>query len=135
MFNCQKTSAHQLLVKLQCQPLAIHFVPNALLGEFSNIENIYKSYQQTIQSAVQLLKTESEFKYLSWPENPQCKRSLLSFLGVAIKWLRGTATTKDIWEIKQHVNQLIQEHRKQQETLVYVISILNVTRNTIQVNR
>ena len=32
MFNHQKTLAHQLLVKLQDQPLASHFVPNAVLG-------------------------------------------------------------------------------------------------------
>ena len=40
---------------------------------------------------------------------------------------KDTATTKDTWEIK-HVNQLIQEQTKQQETLVHVISILNITR-------
>ena len=47
----------------------------------------------------------------------------------------GTATTKDTQEIKQHVNQLIQEQTKQQETLVHVISILNVTRYATLVNR
>ena len=70
MFNHQKTSAHQLLVKLLHWPLASHFVLSALLGEFFNIDNIYKPYQPAIQSAVQLLKTESEFKYWSQPENP-----------------------------------------------------------------
>ena len=38
-------------------------------------------------------------------------------------------------EIKQCVNQLIQEQTKQQDTLVHVISILNVTRYAAQVNR
>ena len=33
------------------------------------------------------------------------------------------------------VNQLIQEQTKQQETLVHVISILNITRYAIQVYR
>ena len=42
---------------------------------------------------------------------------------------------KDTQEVKQCVNQLIQEQAKQQETLVHVISTLNVTRYTIQVNR
>ena len=60
VFNCQKTLAHQLLVKLQGQLLASHFVLNALLDEFSNINSIYKSYKPTIWSAVQLFKTESE---------------------------------------------------------------------------
>ena len=39
------------------------------------------------------------------------------------------------WEIKQNVNQQIQVQSKQQETLVHVISILNVTRYAAQVNR
>ena len=37
MFNCQRTLAHQLLVKLQGQWLASHFVLNALLDEISNM--------------------------------------------------------------------------------------------------
>ena len=42
---------------------------------------------------------------------------------------------RDTWEIKQHVNKLIQAQTKQQETLVNVNSILNVTRYAAQVNR
>ena len=68
-------------------------------------------------------------------ENPEIKRSLLPFLGNALKWLTGRAIMKDKWEIKQCVNQLIQEQTKQQETLVHVISVLNVTRYSAQVNR
>ena len=75
MFNCQKTLAHQLLLKLQDQLFALHFALNALLDEFYNIDSIYKSYKSTIQSAVQFLKTELEFKYLSPPENPQFKKA------------------------------------------------------------
>ena len=72
MFNHKKTSAYQLLVKLQDQLLTSHFVLNDFLGEFSNIDSIYKSYKPTtIQSTVQLLKTESEFENLSLPENLQ----------------------------------------------------------------
>ena len=63
----------------------------------------------------------------------QCSKiSLLPFIGDALKWQTGTATTRDTWEIKQHVNQLIQAHTKQQETLVHVISI---TIYATQVNR
>ena len=72
---------------------------------------------------------------MSPPENPQSKWSLLPFLGNALKWLIDTATTKDTWEIKQHVMQLIQEQTKQQETLVHVSSILNIIRYAAQVNR
>ena len=42
---------------------------------------------------------------------------------------------RETQEIKQHINQLIQEKTKQQKTLVYVISILNITRYTAKVNR
>ena len=80
-----------------------------------------------IRSAAQLLKTDSE--------NPQSKRSLLPFLGDALKWLTGTATMRDIWKIKQHVNQLIQAQTKQQETLVHAISILDIRKYATQVNR
>ena len=52
-----------------------------------------------------------------------------------LKWLTGTAITRDAQEIKQHVNQLMQAQTKQQETLVHVISILNITRYAAQVNR
>ena len=47
MFNSQKTLAHQMVFKLQGQPLAPHFVLCALPSEFSNIDSIYKSYNQT----------------------------------------------------------------------------------------
>ena len=106
--------------------LASQLVLNALLDKFSNIENIYESYKPTIRSAVQLLKADSE--NMSPPENPWSKRSLLPFLGHALKWLTGTLTTRGTQEIKQHVNQVIQAQTKQQETLVHVICILNVTR-------
>ena len=42
---------------------------------------------------------------------------------------------RDTQKIKQCVNQLIQEQAKQQETLVHVISILNVTRYATQENK
>ena len=73
-------------MNLQDQLVVYQLVANALLDGFANIDNIYESYKPTIQSAVQLLKTDSE--------NPQLKRSLLPFLGDALKWLTGTATTR-----------------------------------------
>ena len=127
MFNCQEKLAHQLLVKLQDQPLPSQLVFNPLLDEFSNINNIYESYKPTIRSAVQLLRIDSE--------NTQSKRCLFPFLGDALKWLTDTATMRETWEIKQHINQLIQTQTKQHETLDHVIFILNITRYAAQVNR
>ena len=42
---------------------------------------------------------------------------------------------KDVNSIKTHVNQVIETQLAQQETLVHIISILNVTRYAAQVNR
>ena len=61
--------------------------------------------------------------------------SLLPFLGDALYWLTGTATTKDVNAIKLRINQLIATQHNQQETLVHIISILNVTRYATQTNR
>ena len=44
-------------------------------------------------------------------------------------------TTKDINSIKNRVNQLTAMQHEQQETLVHIISVLNVTRYATQVNR
>ena len=59
----------------------------------------------------------------------------MTLLGDALSWCMGTANTKDINTIKKRVNQLIEALSAQQETLVYIISILNVTRYAAQVNR
>ena len=63
------------------------------------------------------------------------KRSFLPFLGNALSWLTGTATTKDINIIKSRINQLISTQQNQHETLVHVISILNIPRYAIQINK
>ena len=82
----------------------------------------------------QLLRKESTFNGVP-PFNRHTRRSLLPFLGDAICWLTGTATTKDVNSIMNRVNQLITMQHKQQETLVHTISVLNVTRYATQVNR
>ena len=63
------------------------------------------------------------------------QRSLLPFLGAALSWLTGTATTKDIHNIKTRINQLIATQTSQCNTLIHIVSILNVTRYATQVNR
>ena len=65
----------------------------------------------------------------------RCKRSLLPFLGTALSWLTGTATTKDICSIRTRINQLIATQSSQCDTLVHIVSILNVTHYATQVNR
>ena len=59
----------------------------------------------------------------------------MPFLGTALSWLTGTTTTKDICTIKSRINQLIATQTSQCNTLVHIVSILNVTRYATQVNR
>ena len=63
------------------------------------------------------------------------KEVFLPFFGDALNWLLGTDTSKDVHSIKTRINQLIATQCNQQETLVHVISILNITRYATQVKR
>ena len=98
---------------------------STLQVELTNIEDIYNSCKTTIISAIDLLHTNPSFDGQS-QSHIHHRRSLLPFLGDALRWLMGTATTKDINSIKTQINQLIMTQSSQQETLVHVISILNV---------
>ena len=95
---------------------------------------MYNSGKTTIISAIKLLQSNPSFDGQS-QTHIHHRRSLLPFLGDALSWLMGTVTTKDINSIKTQINQLITTQSSQQETLVHIISILNVTRYATQVNR
>ena len=97
--------------------------------ELSNIQDIYQSSKTTITSTINLLNSNQ------LQTGVHHKRSLLPFLGTALSWLTDTATTKDICSIKPRINQLIATQSLQCNTLVHVVSILNVTRYATQVNR
>ena len=97
--------------------------------ELSNIKDIYNAGETTITSAIKLLQSNQPQAHI------HCRRSLLPFLGDGLSWLTGTATTKDIHSIKTRINQLIATQASQHNTLVYIMSILNITRYTTQVNR
>ena len=125
---------HQLLTYLLWKPSALTQLLSGLEAELSNLNSIHSSYQPLIQATAQLLKKEPSFNRI--PVSSKCiRRSHLPFLGDALSRLIGTATMKDISTIKTRINQLITTQQNQQETLVHVISILNITRHSIQVNR
>ena len=63
------------------------------------------------------------------------RKEPITLLGDALSWLTGTATTKDVNSIKKGVNQLITAQATQQDTLVHIVSVLNVTRYATQINR
>ena len=129
LFNRQLTRTQQFLGSLDQHPSAPTQLLTTLQLELSNIQDIYQSSKTIIISAIILLNSNQ------LQTNTRCKRSLLPFLGTALSWLTGTATTKDICIIKTRINQLIVTQSSQCNTLVHIVSILNVTRYATQVNR
>ena len=124
----------QLLNSLQWKPLAPSYLLSALQAELANLDSIYTSYKPLILTVTQQLKREPSLNGMS-PFSKCTMRSLLPFLGDALSWLMQTATTRDVRDIKKRVNQLIETQTQQQETLVHIISIPNITRYAIQFNR
>ena len=134
LFTRQMIRIHQLLPSLLWKPAAPTQLLSGLEAELNNLNSIYISYQPLIQAATQLLKKEPSFSGIL--ASSKCmKRSLLPFLGDVLSWLTGTAMTKDVNAIKTRINKLITIQQSQQENLVHVIPILNVTRYTTQVIR
>ena len=129
LFKGQLTRTQQFLRSLDQHPSASTQLLTTLQLELSNIQDIYKSSETTITSAINLLNS-NQLQTIT-----QHKRSLLPFLGTALSWLTGTATTKDICNIKSRINQLIETQTLQHNTLVHIVSILNITRYATQVNR
>ena len=116
-FNRQLDRIQQLLQSLDQQPSTPTQLLLRLQLKLSNIKDIYNSGETTIASAIKLLQSNQ-------PQTHIChKRSLLPFFGDALSWLTGTATTKDIHNIKTRINQLIATQASQQETLVHIVSI------------
>ena len=95
---------------------------------------MYNFCKTNITLAINLLHTNPSFNGQSLSHICH-RRSLLPFQGDALRWFMEMATTNDVNSIKTRINQLIATQSSQQETLVHVISILNVTRYATQVNR
>ena len=129
LFNRQLARTQQLLRSLKQHPSAPTHLLSTLQLELSNIQDIYNAGETTIASAIKLLQSNQPQTHI------HCTRSLLPFLGDALSWLTGTATTRDIHSIKTRINQLITTQASQCNTLVHIMSILNITRYTTQVNR
>ena len=106
-FNGQLDKMHQLLLSLTHQPAAHYHLLSPLQVELTTISDMYNSCKSTIISAINLLNTDPSFNGHTH-SNTCHKRSLLPFLGNALRWLTGTATTEEVNSIKTHVNQLIE---------------------------
>ena len=128
LFNRQLTRTQKFLRSLDQHPSIPTQLLSTLQLELSNIQDIYNSGESTITSAIKLLNSNQ-------PQTCVLHRSLLPFLGDTLSWLAGTATTKDIHSIKTWINQLIATQTSQHNTLVHIMSILNITRYATQINR
>ena len=124
----------QLLQHLSQQPSTPTQLITTLQSELTNINDIYTSYKSIIIPAINLLDMDPSFDGNS-SYNKCVRRSLPPFLGNALSWLTGTTTSKYINSIKKRVNQLITTQSTQQEAIVHIASILNITRYAAQVNR
>ena len=98
------------------------------------MNDIFTSYKPITIPAINLLATDPSFDRNS-NYNKCVIRSLLPFLGDALSWLTGTATTKDVNSIKKRVKQLIAAQSMQKEAMVHIASILHITRYATQVTR
>ena len=134
MFIRQMDRTQQQLDSLLQKPLAPTHLFSTVGAELTNLDSIHTSYKPLILAATLLLKNEPSFNG-DLVSNKHTRGSLLPFLGDALSQLTGTAMTKDVSSIKKRVNQLIATQHNQQETLVHIISILNITRYATHVNR
>ena len=124
----------QIIQSLSHGPSALTQLLSALQAELTSLNDIYTSCKPIIIPAINLLDTVPSFDGNS-NYNKCVRRSLLLFLCNVLSWLTGTATTKDINSIKNRVNQLITAQSTQQEAIVHIVSILNITRYTALVKR
>ena len=104
-----------LLLFLSHHPAAPTHLLSPLQVELDTINDMYDSCRPTIISTINLLNIDPSFNG-HMNSNTCHKKSLLPFLGDALRWLAGTATRKDVNSIKECVNQLIETQSTQQET-------------------
>ena len=129
IFNRQFDRTQQLFQSLDQYPSAPSSYCQHSNWNYPTSRTLYNSGKTTITSAIKLLQSNQPQTHI------HCRRSLLPFLGDALSWLTGTATTKDIHSIKTKINQLITTQASQHNTLVHIVSILNIKRYATQVNR
>ena len=135
MFNRQKNIVRETISKLRNHQDDTIEPSQPFQVKLDNLHNLFMAYKPVFSSAKSILQTQPSFDGKPIPPSRRKKQSLLPFLGSALKWLTGTATTKDIKHIKRQISSLIQTQKNQWKTMVHIVSILNLTRHKTQVNR
>ena len=96
MFNRQKNIVREMISK-NIEPL------QPLQVKLDNLHSLFMAYKPVFSSAMSILQMQPPFDGRPIPSLGRKKRSLLPFLSSALKWLTGTATTKDIKHIKKQI--------------------------------
>ena len=120
LFNRQKNIIREMISKLRNHPDDAIELLQPLQVELDNLRSRFMAYKPVFSSAMSILQIQPSFDGKPIPPSERKKQSLLPFLGSALKWLIGTATTKDIKHIKKRISSLIKTQetsRKQWYTL------------------
>ena len=113
MFNRQKKIIHETISKRQNHPDDEIEPLQPLQVELDNLHNLFIAYKPVFSSTKSILQTQPSFDGKPIPPSGWKKRSLLPFLGSALKWVTGTATTKDVKYIKKQISSLIKTQENQ----------------------
>ena len=135
MFNRQKNIIREMISKLRNHPDDAIEPSQPLQVELDNLHSLFMAYKPVFLSTMSILQMQPSFDGKPILPSGRKKQSLLPFLCSALKWLTGTATTKDIKNIKKRISSLIETQENQWKTMVHIVSILNLTHYETQVNR
>ena len=113
MFNRQKNIICEMISKLRNHPDDEIEPLQPLEIKLDNLHNLFMAYKPVFSFARSILQMQPSFDRKPIPPSGQKKGSLLPFLGSALKWLTGTATTKDVKHIKKWISSLIETQENQ----------------------
>ena len=135
MLNRQKNIVCEMISKLRNHPDDAIEPLQPLQIELDNLHSLFMAYKPVFPSTRSILQMQPSFDGKPIPPSGRKKWSLLPFLVSALKWLTGTATTKDIKHKKKRISSLIETQENQWNTMMHIVSILNLTCYETQVNR
>ena len=113
MFNRQRNIIRETISKLRNHPDDEIEPLQPLQVKLDNLHNLFMAYKPVFSSTRSILQTQPSFDGKPIPPSEWKKRSLLPFLSSALKWLTGTATTKDVKHIKKWISSLIETQENQ----------------------
>ena len=121
MFNRQKNIIRETISKLQDHPDDEIEPLQPLQVDLDNLHNLFMAYKPIFSSTRSILQTQPSFDGKPLPLSGPKKQSLLPFLDSALKWLTGTATTKNV-NTSRNRSHPSSKHRKTNEKLWYILS-------------